>query len=78
MALNAKNKMGFVDGSLSQPQVDDHSAPIWSRCNNMVISWLLNVVSKEIVDGLLYLDTAQSVWSDLHDRFHQSNAPRIF
>ena len=78
MALNAKNKLGFVDGSIPQPIADDLNANIWSRCNSMVISWLLNVVSEDIADNLLYLDTAHVVWSDLYERFHQSNAPRIF
>lgn len=44
----------------------------------MVTSWLLNVVSKEIVDNLLYLDSAHAFWSDLCDQFHQSSAPLIF
>ena len=78
MALNAKNKLGFVDGSLRSPPTDDPMGGVWSRCNSMVTSWLLNAVSKEIADSLLYLDTAHAVWTDLHDRFHQSNAPRIF
>ena len=43
----------------------------------MVISWVLNAVSKEIADSLLYLDIAQAVWSDLHDCFRQSNALRV-
>ena len=44
----------------------------------MVTSWLLNAVSKEIVNSLFYLESAHAVWADLHERFHQSNAPRIF
>ena len=72
MALNANNKLRFVDGTLSQPITDDPTAEIWSRCNNMVTSWLLNAVSKEIVDSLLYLESAHAVWANLHERFHQS------
>ena len=70
MALNAKNKLGFVDGTLQQPNQEDAFTGVWSRCNSMVASWLLNAVSKEIADSLLYLDSAQAVWSDLHDQFH--------
>ena len=73
MALNAKNKLGFVYGLISQSTVG-----MWSLCNSMVTSWLLNVVSKDIADSLLDIDTTQTVWSYLHDRFCQSNAPRIF
>ena len=89
MALNAKNKLGFmdgsisqqlgfIDGSISQPSPDEPTAGVWSRCNSMVISWLLNAVFKDIAGSLLYLDTAQAVWANLHDRFRQSNPPRIF
>ncbi|KZV55756.1 hypothetical protein F511_21252 [Dorcoceras hygrometricum] len=44
----------------------------------MVISWIMNSVSREIADSLLYISTAYEIWNDLRDRFHQSNAPRIF
>ncbi|KAL6321896.1 hypothetical protein AAG906_035604 [Vitis piasezkii] len=44
----------------------------------MVTSCFLNAISKEIADSLLYLKSAHAIWADLHKRFHQSNAPRIF
>ncbi|XP_073042328.1 uncharacterized protein [Primulina eburnea] len=78
MALTAKNKLGFVDGSFSRPPIDDLLYGSWLRCNSMVISWILNSVNREIADSLLYLSAAHEIWSDLRDRFQQSNAPRIF
>ncbi|XP_024030984.1 uncharacterized protein LOC112094424 [Morus notabilis] len=60
MAPNAKNKLGFINDSFLQPQTTDPTLNIWSRCNSMVTSWILNVVSKEIADSLLYLDNAQA------------------
>ena len=54
MSLDAKNKLSFVDGSLPRPDVSDRMFRIWSRCNSMVKTWLLNVVSKEIYDSILY------------------------
>ncbi|XP_021899482.1 uncharacterized protein LOC110815834 [Carica papaya] len=44
----------------------------------MVVSWLLNAVTKEIADSLLYHESAQSIWTDLQLRYQQSNAPRIY
>lgn len=61
MALNAKNKLGFVDGSIPQPLVDDLNAHSWSHCNSIVITWLLNAVSEEIADSFLYVDTTHVV-----------------
>lgn len=58
MALNAKNKLGFVDGSIPMPHSTDPLVVVWSRCNSMVSYWILNAVTKEIADSLLYLNTA--------------------
>ncbi|KAL5557370.1 hypothetical protein UlMin_039606 [Ulmus minor] len=78
MALIAKNKMCFVNGSVSKHEIDDQLYNFWSRCNNMVMSWILNAESKEIADSVMYINTAVEMWNDLHDRFSQGNGPRIF
>ncbi|XP_073049302.1 uncharacterized protein [Primulina eburnea] len=78
MALTAKNKLLFVDGTQLRPASGDLLYAAWIRCNSMVISWILNSVSREIADSLLYMSTAYEIWNDLRDRFHQSNAPRVF
>ena len=44
----------------------------------MVISWLLNSVSKEIASIVIYANTAQEMWEDLKEGFAQGNGPRIF
>jgi hypothetical protein len=44
----------------------------------MVHSWIIYTVIPEISDNVIYYSTVQEVWEDLHDRFSQSNAPRIF
>ena len=48
MALVAKNKLCFVDGSIERLMVDVPIYNLWSRCNNMVMSWILHSVSKDI------------------------------
>lgn len=43
MALSAKNKTGFIDGSISKPSSSaDFRYKAWIRCNNMVLSRILN------------------------------------
>uniref|UniRef100_A0A2N9GG27 Retrotransposon Copia-like N-terminal domain-containing protein n=1 Tax=Fagus sylvatica TaxID=28930 RepID=A0A2N9GG27_FAGSY len=79
MALTAKNKVGFMNGVIMQPQ--DESLPMynaWVRCNTMVISWLLNSLSKKIASSVIYANTAQEIWEDLKERFAQGNGPRLF
>ncbi|RVW13250.1 hypothetical protein CK203_111567 [Vitis vinifera] len=79
MALNAKHKLSFFDGSISQPPPNDPFVGVCSRYNNM--GHFLDSsyrFQRDVVDSLLYLDNAQAIWVDLRDQFHQSNAPHIF
>ncbi|KAF7131949.1 hypothetical protein RHSIM_Rhsim09G0112600 [Rhododendron simsii] len=79
MALRAKNKVGFVDGSIEKPGADkEKEVSRWERCNDLVASWILNSVSDEIRSSILYAHTARAIWIDLSDRFLQSNAPQIY
>ncbi|KAJ0018876.1 hypothetical protein Pint_10931 [Pistacia integerrima] len=79
IALYVKNKLGFVDGSISQPKgTDNNLLNSWIRNNNIVISWILNSLSKEIYAVLFFASSAREIWLDLRDRFQQRNGPRIF
>ncbi|KAF8393202.1 hypothetical protein HHK36_021443 [Tetracentron sinense] len=78
MTLSTKNKLGFVNGTISKPKSPASSVALWDRCNDMVLSWLLNSISSNIAHSVIYADTAQAVWKDLEERFSQSNAPRIY
>ncbi|KAL5560808.1 hypothetical protein UlMin_037019 [Ulmus minor] len=78
MALTAKNKIGFVDGTISKPTPNDLLFSIWCQCNSMVSSWIINAVSRDIAYSFLYIDSTFEVWRDLHDRFNQGNEPRVF
>lgn len=48
----------------------------WICCNDIVISWLLNSVSADIRNNIVYLPTAKMMWDDLSTRFSQSNVFR--
>ncbi|KAF5468503.1 hypothetical protein F2P56_012648 [Juglans regia] len=78
MALNAKKKLGFINGSLTKPTDPLTNARLWDCCNNMVLSWLLNSVDKSLVSSLIYHQNARVVWIDLEARFSQSNNSKNF
>lgn len=80
LALNSKNKLGFVDGSCKPPSKEKFPDlyGLWSRCNDMVHSWIINNLVPEIVDSIIYYSTAHEVWKDLRERFSQGNVPRVF
>ncbi|XP_042950295.1 uncharacterized protein LOC122282409 [Carya illinoinensis] len=78
MALIAKNKFGFVNGTLLKPSEDNPLFNSWIRCNTMVLSWILNSLNKDIAASVIFIESAADVWKDLQERFSHSNGPRIF
>ncbi|KAL7592597.1 uncharacterized protein LOC111888645 [Lactuca sativa] len=54
ISLASKNKLGFIDGSISEPTIISNSYSAWFRANSMVISWILNSLSKNSVDSVLF------------------------
>ncbi|KAI4351263.1 hypothetical protein L6164_005639 [Bauhinia variegata] len=78
IVLSAKNKLGFVTSAI--PPLDSSCSLLqtWHCCNNMVIRWLIHTLSKGIAESMLYLTTAQSIWSDLIERFEQAKCSQIY
>ncbi|CAA7046104.1 unnamed protein product [Microthlaspi erraticum] len=78
ITLDAKNKLAFIDGSIARPSESDQLFRIWSRCNSMVKSWILNSVSKEIYKSILRFNDASEIWKDLSTCFHITSLPRSY
>ncbi|XP_019232228.1 PREDICTED: uncharacterized protein LOC109212948 [Nicotiana attenuata] len=78
IALSAKNKLGFIDGSSTEPTDVSAHYESWSRCNDMVISLILNSLSKDIAESVLYSQTAREIWKELEARFGQCNGAQLY
>ncbi|XP_019157559.1 PREDICTED: uncharacterized protein LOC109154151 [Ipomoea nil] len=77
MALQSKNKLGFVDGTIPIPNVGEVKYPYWRRCNNMVATWIMRAISLEIASTLLWVGSAERIWSTLRARFSEADIFRI-
>ncbi|GAV88348.1 UBN2_3 domain-containing protein [Cephalotus follicularis] len=77
IALKAKNKIGFIDGACAKPDQDTPLFHQWERCNPIVLSWIMNTVSKDLFTGIVYSMDAQFVWKDLKERFDKVNGLRF-
>ncbi|XP_039121731.1 uncharacterized protein LOC120258408 [Dioscorea cayenensis subsp. rotundata] len=78
MALGAKLKLGFIDGSCRKPATTDQNLQRWIRCDYMVTCWILNSMVTEFSQGFLFAKSAYDLWCDVKERFGQSNAPLIY
>ncbi|XP_035832785.1 uncharacterized protein LOC110877381 [Helianthus annuus] len=78
LALMAKNKLGFIDGSCKKSTTDDVLASQWDRCNSIVLTWILNSVSDELYVGQVYSKLASEVWDDLKETYNKIDGSVVF
>ncbi|XP_021995385.1 uncharacterized protein LOC110892537 [Helianthus annuus] len=52
--LFAKNKIGFIDGTLKRPEAVNADYMAWMRCAAMIKGWLTTTMEKEIRGNVLY------------------------
>ncbi|KAL0457316.1 UNVERIFIED_CONTAM: hypothetical protein Slati_1070800 [Sesamum latifolium] len=50
-ALGAKKRLSFIDGRSVRPAENSEELDEWIRIDYMIITWILNSVSKRIVDA---------------------------
>ena len=80
-ALKAKNKLGFIDGTLPRPKQkkgeEFSEADAWDMTNSMLCSWLLNVIDPKLRTSIAYSKTAMIIWDDIRKRYAMANTPKI-
>lgn len=56
-ALVAKNKLGFLDGTIHKPDLSDKEYNWWMRCDYLSTSWLINSMNAYLLaDNFTYVD----------------------
>ncbi|KAH0683220.1 hypothetical protein KY289_020972 [Solanum tuberosum] len=73
--LHASDSPGM---NLANSPFNGKDFKLWKRYNDMVLSWLLNSLSKEIADSVSYSKIAKDLWKELEDRFGQSNGAQLY
>ncbi|KAM0058457.1 putative retrotransposon Copia-like protein [Helianthus debilis subsp. tardiflorus] len=76
--LFAKNKIGFIDGSIKKPEKRSKDYASWMRVDAMIKGWLTTAMEKEIRGSVKYAHTAAEIWKDLQERFGKESAPRAY
>ena len=77
IALGAKNKLNFVDGTPS-PEMDLPRYTTWKKADCMVMLWLLNSISKAIAESIVYENSSKDLWEEIKARFGECNGPMIY
>nr|XP_043626033.1 uncharacterized protein LOC122597508 [Erigeron canadensis] len=78
LALETKNKTGFIDGSCLKNYDNPVLAKQWDRCNAVVLNWILGCVSQELYLGQIYSKNASIVWQELKDTYDKVDGSVTF
>lgn len=55
ITLSFKLKLRFINGSIVKPTINSTLHMYWIRCNDIIISWILNTVSPKIRQSIMYM-----------------------
>ncbi|XP_074270623.1 uncharacterized protein LOC141594507 [Silene latifolia] len=79
--LDAKNKLGFIEGKVKKPIVDNEEDDIesvaWRQCNAMLKAWLRNVIDIKLHPSIAFEQPISEVWEELKSRYSAGNALRV-
>ncbi|XP_049383440.1 uncharacterized protein LOC125847787 [Solanum stenotomum] len=78
IGILGRNNLGLIDGRCRKEGFGPNLTDLWERCNAIVLSWIINSVSKELLSGIVYSSDVWAVWRDLKERFDKADGSRIF
>lgn len=76
-SLEAKDKVGFIDGSF-EVLADATQFRKWKRVDSMIKSWIMNSISKDIANTLIYCASAKRLWDEVEERYGMSTSPQLY
>ncbi|XP_023633029.1 uncharacterized protein LOC111828707 [Capsella rubella] len=76
--LQSKNKTGFVDGTVEQPEPSSPLYHPWGTCNARVKCWMMSSVGEEFRRYVSSAKTAHKAWEDLRVLFVPSVDFKIY
>nr|GEW21387.1 ribonuclease H-like domain-containing protein [Tanacetum cinerariifolium] len=78
LALEGKNKTGFLDGSCRRSNTNEVLGRQWDRVNAGVLGWILNSISEELFLGQIFSKRAQHVWDELKETYDKVDSSVTF
>jgi hypothetical protein len=79
IALGGRSKLGFINDTIKSPQVGSLEHEAWLSKDQLVMSWILNSMERNLAEIFSYFESSLNIWNTVRDMYgNQNNAPRIF
>lgn len=77
LAVKARKKFGFADGSIPEPEKESEDYEDWCANNALVVSWIKLTIDEKLSSSLSYSDNAHKLWTHIQKRFAVKNGQRV-
>ncbi|KAG7552831.1 Zinc finger CCHC-type [Arabidopsis thaliana x Arabidopsis arenosa] len=77
LALKARKKFGFADGSIPQPVETDPDFEDWIANNALVVSWMKLTIDESLSTSMSHIDDSHELWTHVQKRFGVKNGQRV-
>lgn len=78
LALETKNKLGFVNGTVVRSVDNEVLGKQWDMCNFVVLSWILGSVSEDLFVSQVFSKIASDVWQELKETYDKIDGSMTF
>ncbi|XP_056844302.1 uncharacterized protein LOC108834036 [Raphanus sativus] len=74
-SLQAKQKIGFLDGTIQKPTTNPDLAR-WTSTNSMIVGWMRTSIDPQVRSTVSHVADASKLWESLKQRFSVKNSVR--
>ncbi|KAH7688654.1 Retrotransposon gag domain-containing protein [Dioscorea alata] len=79
LVIRGRGKIGYLNGEVQRPEVNDSSYANWELTNSIVMAWLINSMEPQISRTYLFLRTAKAIWDAVNRNYSDlENASQVF
>lgn len=78
LALETKNKLGFIDDTTLKPFGDEVLEKQWDRCNSVMLSWILGTITEDLYMGQFFSKDAATLWQELKETYDKVDGSVMF
>ncbi|KAK4394268.1 Retrovirus-related Pol polyprotein from transposon RE1 [Sesamum angolense] len=78
IAVEGREKLGFIDGSCSLPAEGTPQHKQWRITDYIVRTWILSTISKDIVNAYLYASSSRDLWMELEARYSECDGTLLY
>ncbi|KAG6742011.1 hypothetical protein POTOM_055293 [Populus tomentosa] len=73
MYISGKDKLGYINGDLPKPELNDPTFRRWRTENSIVKGWLINSMDPSLVSNFIRFPTAKQVWESIATTYFDGN-----